>query len=591
MSDSILIDTVRISGFRGIKNLELTLPRVTVLIGANNSGKTSFLKALQLALGDYSRSISEEDFFIGPDEIRSEEIVVDARFVSINEEGNRIAQFDDNWTTYFGDKIKAEANNNQFVALRTRVTPNIIKGGFDCARFSMQLWPDFSEWLTDEIKEDKIGKLESTPFISIEAQRDIHFELKDKSSFAGKVLAGVEYQKKDIIEIEQLINDLNSSAIEKSEALKHFKSHLEKLDQSFQGAGNVEITPFPKKIRDLSKHFSIHFGESTNGVFSMEYHGMGTRSWASMLAVKAFIESAAEKHEKEYEPFFPILAAEEPEAHLHPNAQKTLYRQLADTRGQVLVSTHSPYFAAMADIMDIRSLRKDNLGITASQLVGDITAEEKNRLSREITSKCGEILFARALVLCEGITEEQTIPAFFDICVDKTLFSLGICCVNVGGKNYPPFVKLACSLGIPTFIVSDNDKDTKAVVEGQIAKLKVDHKLALGADIFGVSFLATGNDFEAELLNTVPIKAEIIESLVLSETNATENTKWKEAKNKEISALTNPELLKRMRDSKASYAGFLADVIRDNPNNQDALKITPAPILAAITQIKTWLAI
>ena len=59
---SILIDTIRISGFRGIKNLEMSLSRITGLIGTNNSGKTSLLKALHLALGDYSRQLSEEDF-------------------------------------------------------------------------------------------------------------------------------------------------------------------------------------------------------------------------------------------------------------------------------------------------------------------------------------------------------------------------------------------------------------------------------------------------------------------------------------------------------------------------------------------------
>ncbi len=592
MSRNILIDTVRISGFRGIKNLEMTLPRVAVLIGSNNSGKTSLLKALQLALGDYSRSISEEDFFIDPDENRVNEINVDVRFVPVDADGNRAKVFNDVWLTEFGDKIKAEANGNQFMALRTRVKPNEIKGGFECTRFIMQTWPEFAVWLDEKPKEkDKINKIVSTPFISIEAQRDIHYELKDKSSFAGKVLSGVEYKKEDIAEIENLINDLNLSAIEKSEVLQNFKTQLEQLNQSFQGAGSVEITPFPKKIRDLSKHFSVHFGENANGVFSMEYHGMGTRSWASMLTVKAFIESAAAKHEEEVEPFFPILAAEEPEAHLHPNAQKTLYHQLADTKGQVIVSTHSPYFAAMADIMDIRSLRKDSSGITAMRLMKDYSPEEKKILSREITSKRGEIFFARALILCEGITEEQIIPAFFDICSDKTFFSLGLCCVNVGGKNYPPFIKLACSLGIPTFIVSDNDRDTKVVVDGQIAKIKTDHGLTLGSNIFGVSYFGAGNDVEAELMSISSLRAEIIEAIVLLESSAFNNPHYTASRRAVVSALNDVDLLVKLRGTKASYAGFLADVVRENPNNKVPAAITPDAIFLALTQIKKWLAV
>ncbi len=53
---NIQIDTVRISGFRGICNIEVTLPRVTVLLGQNNAGKTSIVKALQL--GNASLSLS-----------------------------------------------------------------------------------------------------------------------------------------------------------------------------------------------------------------------------------------------------------------------------------------------------------------------------------------------------------------------------------------------------------------------------------------------------------------------------------------------------------------------------------------------------
>lgn len=45
---SILVDKVRISGFRGITDLEISLPRVAVLIGKNKAGKTSVIKAMLL---------------------------------------------------------------------------------------------------------------------------------------------------------------------------------------------------------------------------------------------------------------------------------------------------------------------------------------------------------------------------------------------------------------------------------------------------------------------------------------------------------------------------------------------------------------
>jgi len=591
---NILIDTIRIAGFRGIKNLEVSLPRVTVLIGTNNSGKTSLLKALQLALGDYSRYLSEEDFHIGADDKRVSEILVDVRIVPVDANGIRTQKFNDEWATEFGDKIKAETNVNQFVALRTRATPNTIKGGFDSKRSTLERWPDLKTWRTGKIKEtNMLNYFESMPFISIEAQRDIHQELKERSSFIGKVLSSVrdEYDQTEITMLEALIKKVNDEAVDESSVLQNLKTHLEKLNHSFEGSGSAEITPFPKKIRDLSKYFSIHFGESSSNTFSMEYHGMGTRSWASMLTVKAFTDLMAAKHEKEAKPFFPILATEEPEAHLHPNAQKTLYRQLAESKGQVIVSTHSPYLAGMSDVTQVRSLRRDSTGIIANKLSYNISENDKKILAREITIKRGEILFSRALILCEGITEEQVLPAMFEMYTNKSIYNLGISCISVGGKNYSPFVKLACSLGIPTFIVSDNDGSTKKDIEAQLRNLKKDTNLVLESDIFGISYLSSGNDFEAELLLQVKLRNEIILALVSFETNGSENHRYRYAKQGEIAALSDQEILLKMREAKASYAGFLADVLRENPNDRAANNLLPSAVMDAFNAVKGWLSI
>lgn len=459
----ILIDTVRVAGFRGIKSVEISLPRITVLIGTNNAGKTSLLKALHLSLGDYSRYLSEEDLHIGNDEKSASEILVDIRIISVNANGDRIQAFNEEWATEFGDKIKSEANGNQYVAIRTLSKPNLTKGGFDTTRFSLEKWPVYDDWQTEKIKLTPLrSRFLSMPFISIEAQRDIHQELKEKSSFVGKVLSGIEYNQADVTALELQIKSINDEAVNKSSVLQSLKTHLGKLNRSFQGNGNAEITPFPKKIRDLSKHFSVHFGESIGGIFSMEYHGMGTRSWASMLTVKSFTDLMAAKHEEEVEPFFPIVAAEEPEAHLHPNAQKTLYYQLADSKGQLIISTHSPYLAAMSNQYELRCLQKSSAGINVCQLSLEFGTEEYRRLQREIIHSRGEILFSKALILCEGETEEQALPILFKKYFCFEPFELGVNIIGVGGsgKKYLPFLTFAKDFSIPVFIFSDGEEQT-----------------------------------------------------------------------------------------------------------------------------------
>ncbi|MDO8294452.1 MAG: AAA family ATPase [Gallionella sp.] len=469
---NIIIDTIRVAGFRGIKSLEMSLSRVTVLIGTNNSGKTSVLKALQLALGDYSRYLSEEDFHIGVDEKRVQEMLVDIRIIPVDGVGKRKQLFDDEWVIEFEDKIKAEANGNQFLALRTRCKSDLIKGGFDTSRFVLEKWSGVDIWQTEKAKETKMNnRFLGLPFISIEAQRDIHQELKEKSSFVGKVLSSVVYDDADVKELESLIKAVNDEAVNKSGELQGLKTHLDNLNQSFQGSGSAEITPFPKKIRDLTKHFSINFGESAGNSFSMEYHGMGTRSWASMLTVIAFAELMVEKHKQEEKPFFPILATEEPEAHLHPNAQKTIYHQLTASKGQVIMSTHSPYLAAMADQSELRYLKKNSGGIAALQLNIMLGDEDRRRIQREVMHSRGEILFSKALVLCEGETEEQALPMLFQKYFDNEAFVLGVSFIGVGGsgKKYLPFLTFAKDFSIPVFVFSDGEdkisKDLKKVYD------------------------------------------------------------------------------------------------------------------------------
>lgn len=553
---NIQIDTVRISGFRGICNIEVTLPRVTVLLGQNNAGKTSIVKALQLALGDYSRYLADEDFHIGEDEKRQETITVDLRFIAVDSDA-RAREFSENWQQAFGDKIQSEPDGKQFVAIRTTAKPDRVKGGYIVERFHLDEWPELSGWQDVRVgSKNRLGKrLESVPFISIDAQRDIHNELKEKSSFVGRVLSSVEYDEKDVAELERLVAEVNKEAIEKSEPLKRLKTHLDNMNQSFEGSGQTELTPFPKKIRDLSKRFSVNFGETDKSSFSMEYHGMGTRSWASMLTVKAFTELLAKNHEEEAEPFFPVMAAEEPEAHLHPNAQRTLYRQLVDVPGQVIISTHSPYIAGLAELHEIRTLSKRKNSVQVYKLRDEFDDDDLRRLKREVVHSRGELLFSKAIVLSEGETEEQALPELFGAYAGKHPFSLGINFVGVNGSGakYRPFLILAKDLNIPVFIFSDGEPKT-------IKDLKKNYEKVFGVtDIEKANNITIldGTDFEGYLLSQG--LRDLIEKTINEVEGEDTIDKWIEKK--------DGMLLKRIKTDKPSCQTcnqhIFEDVLRD----------------------------
>lgn len=522
---SIQISTVRISNFRGISNLEMDLPRVTVLLGPNNAGKTSIIKALQLALGDYSRFLSDEDFYINELGTKTDEITIDILIIPI--QGiTRTNEFSTDWLQEFGDKIQSEANGQQFVAIRTIAKPDAIKGGFTIERFTLNKWPSQTSWLNERpSSKNKITKkFSALPFFPIEAQRDIHSELKEKNSFIGKALSNINYNSDDINALEKLIHDLNTEAIDKSDSLKELKKHLDQLSQSINSSGNTELTPFPKKVRDLSKGFSIHFGESDNSSFSMEYHGMGTRSWASILTLKAFIALQKTNHEKELEPFFPIIAAEEPEAHLHPNAQRTLYNQLVDTPGQVIISTHSPYIAALSDLNNIRYLNKISKNTPKVCKIEDLDdqSDDKRKLQREVIHSRGELLFANAIVLAEGETEEQVLPYIFEKYTGKFAFELGVnfIAVHGSGAKYRPFLQLAKNFDIPVFVFSDGEENTIRELKKQFAKVFSIHDIESQKNII----ILENNDFEGYLFDNNFI--DIIEQAIIDIDGPDKIDKW-----------------------------------------------------------------
>ena len=63
------IVTLKIDNFRGIKNCEIFFPDHSVLVGDNNSGKSTILEAIDLVLGPERMArypvIDEHDFYAG----------------------------------------------------------------------------------------------------------------------------------------------------------------------------------------------------------------------------------------------------------------------------------------------------------------------------------------------------------------------------------------------------------------------------------------------------------------------------------------------------------------------------------------------
>ena len=345
-----------------------------------------------------------------------------------------------------------------------------------------------NNWFDAPNGEKRNFYFDEMPFFFINAQRDILEDIKTKSSFLGKMLSQVEYSSEDIKKIEEQIKELNELAVDNSSVLSQIKKTLQEINSaSGDGQQKIEVTPFTKRVRDLNKGLSIYYSDNGNSL-SMEYHGMGTRSWSSLLTLKAFTSLLNRKAQGV---FFPILAIEEPEAHLHPNAQKQLYQQISTMEGQKIISTHSQFIASMAEIGQIRSLHKGDIVRCGKIGLDKLSDKEIRKIERRIIESKGEILFANVLIFFEGETENQALPIFFKEYFKQYPYEMGINFVSVDGKkSYSPFLNFAKSLNIPWIIFSDGEDDTIEEI-----RKKVD-----SSEENLVVFLDDGNNFEQQII-------------------------------------------------------------------------------------------
>jgi len=475
----IRIDAVRIRHFRSLRNVEVELGDTCLLVGMNNSGKTSFLRALHLALGADRRLISPDDFFVDEAGHQATEILIDVRIIPVGVEGNRGDQFPEVWIdSDFGGTglISTDTRDQEFIAVRTRITYDAVKSDFSLKRLRLEEWPDFGNW-AEATPRSEVRRFNQLLSFFIDAQRDVIADLRNRTSYFGRLLSKIQIPEQEMAALEQQLSALNEEIVGRSEVLGHIRYALTALNQTVPAFGDgVELTPVSKKLRDLTKGLGVQFSDSNGSSFPLESHGMGTRSWASLLSFQAYVSWTAKLSADGGLPFHPVLFLEEPEAHLHPNAQRAVHDQLSRGPGQRIVSTHSPYIAGKANLGELIHFSKSGTETNIRRLPeGDLQPEEIRKIRREVMRSRGELLFAQAVVLFEGETEEQALPMFARHHWGRHPFERGVSFVGVGGAgNYYPFIAIFEAFQIPWFIFSDGEPNAQSDVNAALRKAGIE---------------------------------------------------------------------------------------------------------------------
>ena len=484
---------VRIQDFKSLRDVVVRLaPGTTVLIGENNSGKTSFLEALEVAFG--KRHPRQQDLYQGPNE-KATSLVIDLRIETADG-----SDFSDAVRDIVGDALQLETP--EYFTLRVTASVTNDDWGVTLARAFVKGWATtrLAAAALVPLDSPRVGRdvLALLHFDVLDARRDIVEQLRNRRTFWGRTTANVSIEGPIKVDLEASLKTLGESVTSQSPVLSQVRDDLSSLSEGLSsGTMNVELEVLPRSVDDLIRSMDIVVTSADSSSFSVEDQGMGTRSLAALLAFRSYVNVVRARQKPEQ--MLSVAGFEEPEAHLHPQSQRAVFDILSEIGGQRIISTHSESVAAVADLDAYRLFRRVG-SETRIASVSTAASEAWNQelVRRYVQHENPEILFAKAVGIVEGQTEAAAFPVFArSWWGPRGSDGKGVSIVYTEGagnaKHIVPFLE---ALSIPWVMFADGDP---AGVAGVTAT-----GVALGRPLSATSaevvLIPNGNDFEGYLL-------------------------------------------------------------------------------------------
>ena len=268
-------------------------------------------------------------------------------------------------------------------------------------------------------------------------------------------------------DLESELAQLNQKVLDANDSFSAVEDRLNNTSKMVPLATDnaVGIEAIPSRLFDIMSRTQVMLSSVTGARLPIGRHGEGTQSLAVICLFDAFLQSQLEDAYREHSS--PILALEEPEAHLHPSAIHSVAALLQELPGQKIVATHSGDLVGACPITSLRRLRRKDGEITVYRLEKDVLNEDQIRkINHHIRASRGSALFARCWLLVEGEADRLIFEGCARV-LGRDLPYEGVSCIEFQhiGIGADVLTKFADSMGIEWHIVSDNDNAGNDYVE------------------------------------------------------------------------------------------------------------------------------
>ncbi|MFF5512102.1 ATP-dependent endonuclease [[Kitasatospora] papulosa] len=246
----------------------------------------------------------------------------------------------------------------------------------------------------------------------------------------------------------QLANDPNIEQL-----TKHLTNRIVALAGSRPGI--VPSLDFAGRKEDLLRSVRLYIDAAGTRDITRASTGMANVLYLALLLERLELRRNAAEGEDT------LLAVEEPEAHLHPTLQRHLFFHLLRSLDRLMLTTHSPHIAAVTPLTSLVLMYEEGDGAVQAKAVPASLLEERERkdLERYLNVSRAEILFARGIVLVEGIAEAYVVPALAKA-AGLDLDAYGIVVASVEGIAFSPYARLLGPDGLDRqfWILTDGDQ-------------------------------------------------------------------------------------------------------------------------------------